>query len=250
MGSTLDPPRGGNRGSHRIAPLVLLIALLGGAAAPAWAGRDAKAWTAQLQATVAELRAARWAAGKALAQKGLDDLARHLAPGRSAGSAVAMFLMGRAVGAAGLGEEEEALWDWQLAQQLDPRLERWDLEEFGSAGRFLDAHRLRGGARAEPDLPRCAELPGATPPVKRWAGQPSIPGGARTLRLPARVEIEVAVDTDGAVSWPRIRKAGPLETVTLAVADAMRGWRYAPADRDGVPVACDYLLTFELRFGR
>lgn len=239
-------------GRGRRRGIVLLASLAGflAAAAPSWAGRDAGAWTAQLQGAVAKLRAGRWAEGRALAQGGLDDLARYLAPGKTAGSAVAMFVMARAVGSAGLGEESAAVWDWQLAQQLDPRLERWDLEEFGSAGRLLGGHRLRDGARAEPELPGCGELPGATPPEKLRAGQPRVPEGARRLRQPARVEIEVAIGADGAVSWPRIRRAGQLETVTLAVADAMRDWRFAPARRDGEPVACDYLLTFDLRFGR
>ncbi|HSM52314.1 MAG TPA: energy transducer TonB [Thermoanaerobaculia bacterium] len=232
---------------------VVLLALLAGllaATGPAGAGRDAEAWTEQLQAAVGELRAGRWAEGKELAQAGLDDLARYLAPGKTAGSAVAMFLMARAIGAAGLGEERAALWDWQVAEQLDPRLETWNLEEFGSAGRLLDAHRASGGSGAEPDLPGCGELPGAAPPEKLRAGQPRVPEGARRLRQPARVEIEVEVGADGTVFRPRIRKAGPLETVTLAVADAMRDWRFAPARRDGEPVACDYLLTFDLRFGR
>jgi outer membrane biosynthesis protein TonB len=55
---------------------------------------------------------------------------------------------------------------------------------------------------------------------------------------------------DGAVSRPPIRKTGPLETVTLAVADAMRDWRFAPAEQGGEPVACDTRLTFDLRFDR
>lgn len=236
--------------ARRVAPIFVLLPLWLGLSSPAWAGRSVQSWNERLQATVSQLREGRWAEGKASAQAGLEDLGRFLAPGDKAGSAVAMFLMCRAVAEAGLGEEREAIWDWQVAQQLDARLETWSLTEFGSAGRFLDGHRLRGASEAVPAPPKCDGAERLTPPVKVRARSPRNLEGAWSLKRPVHIEIEIEIGVDGVPRGPRIVDRGPLESVTWAASDAMRDWRFEPARRDGEPVACASLLTFDLRFTR
>lgn len=228
---------------------VLLVAL-SVAPAPARAG-GSRAWNEQLQETVTLLRAGSWTEAKKEARKGLESLSRSLAPGKSAGSAVGMFLMCRAVAEAGLGEERDAVWDWRIAQQLDPRLERWNLTEFGAAGALLDRRRLSNDPR--PEVPLLSDEtpdPEITPPRKLEARQPVIPEAAFSLAMGARVEIVAVVSEQGRLAYPRIVETGPLETVTLAVSDAMKAWRFEPAQRSGRPIAVDYKLGFRLSFGR
>ena len=240
--------------SHRLTCWVasfgmVLVALL---ALPAPAGAaGSKHWNEQLQKTVALLRAGNWKEAHEGAQRGIDSLFRSLAPGRSAGAAVGLFLMCRALAEAGLGQEREAVWDWRVAQQLDPRLETWDLSEFGAAGTLLDSKRLSRDPR--PDLPRSTDEaygPGITPPRKLVARPPVIPEATRSLAMGAQIEIFAVVTEEGVLAYPQLVEQGPLETVTLAALDAMRDWRFEPAQRSGRPIAVDYKLGFKLSFGR
>lgn len=232
------------------ARLGVLSLALGLFASPVGAG-NSKTWNEKLQKTVGHLRAGEWGEGKKWAEKGIEDLSRSLAPGKSAGAAVGMFLMCRAVAEAGLGEERDAVWDWRIAQQLDPRLETWNLAEFGSAGALLDRRRLANDPRPEvPQLSDEASDPEITPPRKLEARAPMIPEAARSLAMGAQIEIVAVVSEQGLLAYPRIVERGPLETVTLALSDAMKEWRFEPALRSGQPIAVDYKLGFKLSFGR
>jgi len=232
------------------ARLGVLSLVLGLCASSAGAG-NSKTWNEKLQKTVVHLRAGEWREGKQWAEKGIADLSRSLAPGKKAGAAVGMFLMCRALAEAGLGEEREAAWDWRIAQQLDPRLETWDLTEFGAAGETLDRRRLANDPR--PDVPLLSEEtpdPEITPPRKLEARAPAVPEASFSLAMEARIEIVAVVSEQGLLAYPRIVEKGPLETVTLAFSDAMKEWRFEPALRSGQPVAVDYKLGFKLSFGR
>ncbi len=169
---------------RRVTSILVLAPLVLGSPPPSWAGRSVKSWNERLQATVAQLREGKWAEGKVNAQAGLEDLGRYLAPGAKAGSAVGMFLMCRALAEAGLGEEREAIWDWQVAQQLDPRLETWNLTAFGGAGALLDRHRLIADPPPAAIRPGTAEAEGVSYPEKTRAPAPQYFEGARSLRSP------------------------------------------------------------------
>jgi len=208
-----------------------------------------KSWNERLQSTVALLREGRWAEGKANSQTGLEELGRYLAPGGKAGSAVGLFLMCRALGEAGLGEEREAVWDWQVAQQLDARLESWNLTDFGEAGAILDRHRLP--VRVPPEAIRIdPERPDEIrPPEKVWAAAPVYYEGARSQRIQSTVVFDVVIGADGLPTHPRLREKGPIETLTQAAADAVRSWRFRPARRGDDDLSCDYRLTVAFRLG-
>jgi TonB family protein len=228
---------------RRVASIAVLVPLLLGLPSPAWAGKSVKSWNERLQVTVAQLREGGWAEAKVNAQAGLEDLGRFLAPGGKAGSAVAMFLMCRAVAEAGLGEEREAIWDWQVAQQLDPRLESWKLTEFGPAGALLDRFRLpiripAATIRIDPE-----RLEAATPPEKIAARAPIYYEGARALGIQSKVVFDVVIGLDGRTTHPRLIEKGPIETLTQSAADAIRAWRFHPARQGDENVPCDYRLT-------
>lgn len=226
-----------------IAPLLLAASLGFFSAPPSGAGRSVKSWNERLQATVAQLREGKWVEAKANAEAGLEDLGHHLAPGAKAGSAVGMFLMCRALAEAGLGEEREAIWDWQVAQQLDPRLEIWKLTEFGPAGALLDRFRLpiripAATIRIDPE-----RLEAATPPEKIAARAPIYYEGARALGIQSKVVFDVVIGLDGRTTHPRLIEKGPIETLTQSAADAIRAWRFHPARQGDEDVPCDFRLT-------
>lgn len=236
--------------ARRVASIAVLVPLFLGLPSPTWAGRSVKSWNERLQTTVSQLREGKWAEGKANAQEGLEDLGRFLAPGGRAGSAVAMFLMCRAVAEAGLGEEREAIWDWQVAQQLDPRLESWHLDEFGAAGALLDRFRLpiripAATVRIDPERSE-----GIEPPEKISAPAANFYEGARALGIQATVVLDVVIGSDGQTTHPRLVEKGPMETLTLAAADSIRAWRFRPARRGEAEVPCDYRLSVAFKLNR
>lgn len=159
-----------------------------------------------------------------------------------------MVLMCRALAEAGLGREREAVWDWQIAQQLDPRLEHWNLTEFGVAGALLGKHRLGSDpppAAIEDDTPAAD---GVSVPKRISTPAPEYPEGARELRLRGFVAIRVVIGVDGRASHPRLEDERPFETFTLAASDAIRGWRFEPARRgeEAVPFSWKLTINFTL----
>lgn len=232
-------------------PFVSLgVILLGLSALPAQAAAGyTEVWNQRLQEVIAQLRSAEWKSAQKGSQQILDGMIRFLAPSEGAGRGVGMVLMCRALAEAGLGRDREAVWDWQVAQQLDPRLERWKLGEFGTAGAFLDKHRLESGplpSAIEADTPAAA---GVDLPKRISTPAPAYPGGARQLLLRAVVEIRAVIGIDGYPSHPRLVGKSPFETFTLSASDAIRNWRFEPAKRRGEAIPFSWKLSINFTQG-
>lgn len=238
--------------SHRrsvplLRPGVLLLALLIPATPLAAAG--SKTWNEHLQKTLVQLRGQDWSAALTSSQELLDSFGRSLAPGKKADHSVAMVVMCRALAEAGLGQEAEAAWDWQVAQQIDPEIEGWNLSEFGAAGAVLDRHRSARDPR--PEVADPFENPEITP-VERL-GEPRFPAwpeGAYRLGWGGTIQVDMIVHADGTISHPRVLTAPPVATLTLAAFDAMRANRYGPARAGGEPVTSVYRFTMKFTYTR
>lgn len=144
-----------------------------------------------------------------------------------------------ALAEAGSGREAEAVWHWQVAQNLQPGLALDDPAAYGEAGALLARHTLRrrDAAPAGMEAVAAADLgAGATPPRKIAGAKPEIhsflasPGASRWARL------QVAVDPQGRVVEPVVL-AGHSKAFRWAVLEAVRTWRFEPARREGQPVA-------------
>lgn len=225
------------------------ILLLGWSAisAPAVAGYPEE-WNQQLQEVIGKLRSADWRSAHRSSQQILDGMNRFLVPSEGAGRGIGMILMCRALAEAGLRREREAVWDWHIAQQLDPRLERWNLTEFGVAGALLGKHRLG----SDPPPPAIeADTPaadGVSVPKRISTPAPDYPEGGRQLHLRASVAIRVVIGVDGHATHPRLEDGRPFETFTLSASDAIRDWRFEPARRgeEAVPFSWKLTINFTL----
>jgi TonB family protein len=237
----------GGRAAKRVLGFLIGLALVWAVTAPADASTNRKQWNEGLQETLAHLRAQEWAPARERAQWVLAAMTEDMAPGDAADRSIGLMLMLRALAEAGLGDETKAAWDWQLAQQFDPRLETHDLAEFGAAGVVLDRHRLRNDPVGE--ALEVTEGSGISPPEKIEAKQPVWPMAMRRLGIQGTIAIRLVVEEDGSLSHPRIERRVPAATMVLATAEAMSGWRFHPARLEGRPVRVQYTLMtkFSLR---
>lgn len=74
---------------------------------------------------------------------------------------------------------------------------------------------------------------------------PSYPPTARRARIQGTVEVEAAIAADGSVESVRVLAGHPW--LAPAAEEAMKGWRYAPAMRDGINVASVVRVRFTFR---
>ncbi len=88
--------------------------------------------------------------------------------------------------------------------------------------------------------------PDLEPPKKISAPPPQVPDRARGRHARGKVVIQATIDTEGRVVCPRVLEGGPLG-FTDAALEAVLGWRFEPATREGEPVPVHYTLTTMFR---
>jgi Gram-negative bacterial TonB protein C-terminal len=149
-----------------------------------------------------------------------------------------------AVAEAGLGMQEDALWHWLEAQNLDRRFcASFAAEEmtlFGEPGQLLAQHRLRklGETPAGHIVARPGER-GSVPP-RPVASEPSILDGIGTP--PRWARLEIVVDAYGRALEPVIEAASE-RFVAFNLLEQVRHLRYEPARQDGRPVAMFHAIV-------
>ncbi len=187
-------------------------------------------WQRRHAAIEQQFEARRWEEAESAARDLFQDMNVGLAKSPNGGPLLAEALKLLAAARAGLGQHEEALQDWQIAQNLNPDLRQGQLPSYGGAGAFLEASRLRrtGEPPAKLKVPMMKTIPdGVTPPVpvdvlltSAWDG----------------LEVEAVIDASGRVREPVVLH-GRLPVMTCAALRALYDWRFEPARSDGVPVA-------------
>lgn len=184
-----------------------------------------------------------------------DQMVDEMGPGEVAEKAFGLVLTLRALAEAGLGNDDDAIWYWQIALNLFPELGEQDFERFGAPGELLRAHPLPARSPAEEDDPDDRELcepdcdERLIPPKVRKKPKPRYPLGARHFHEQGALVVAVVIGKDGSVSEPRILEPLPSPTMSFAVLEAVRQWEFEPARLDGKVVAAYYHLTtnFKLR---
>jgi outer membrane biosynthesis protein TonB len=146
---------------------------------------------------------------------------------------------------AGLGLADAAVWHWHAAQNLAVEYRASDLAVFGAAGDLLDGHRLRQpgeGLRETSDPDRAPrKLVGAMPRYPRETAR-RVDGGPPDIAI-----IELIVDENGLPQAPVVL-AGRSPTRLYAALEAVREWRFEPADRSGTAVPVLRRLKLPLTF--
>jgi protein TonB len=90
--------------------------------------------------------------------------------------------------------------------------------------------------------------PGVVAPVLVSRMEPRYPPLARARRLQAEVTVEVLVDENGAVERTRLARSDTQNVgFNEAAVDAVRGARFRPATKNGVPVKMWKRFTFPFR---
>lgn len=143
-----------------------------------------------------------------------------------------------ALAEAGSGRGDEAVWHWQVAQNLQPDLEL-EPAAYGEAGTFLAWHGLRRRDEAPIGMEAVpvADLgAGSTPPRKIAGEDPVIPGFLTSPGAPRWVWLQAVIDSQGRVVEPVVL-TGRFDAMRWAALEAVRTWHFEPARRGGKPVA-------------
>ncbi len=170
------------------------------------------------------------------------EQARGLLQGLLAGNSDRNFWRGSsreplwrlAVAEAGLGRAEEARWHWQAVDAFGTLPSQEDLAPYGEAAQLLVRTVVRkpGAAPAGLEVDRG---PGLVP-ARRVQGEALDLARLQEGAPPIWALVELVIDAEG-----RVREPVVLDTSSAALAyqvfEAVRGWRYEPARRDGRPVA-------------
>lgn len=270
----------------RIVPLTLLAIFMGAASllaqstdlnpmeqrrARARVERTAEQWQNRLREVGELLEQEKWNRARRKASNLCEEMSERVIGGFEAhrGSCLAL----RAVARMATGEEEDARWDWELAQQLWDTLGPEFVAGFGEVGARLNAVAESGAAgdaadqafpaddpygSGEPhqeNLPAICTMPlcageKVQPPNLIKKVEPDYPHGARVGQKEDFVIVMVVVGTDGRPRHPRILKTSPAATLTYRALEALRQWRFEPARVGGRAVDVFYSLTVNFNLSR
>lgn len=228
---------------RRRVPLLLLAAFV---FATALQAQDAtvERWKTQIDQSGESLKKGDHAKSLQISNALIEEMINRLGPGQGASEIFGLVLAHKALALAGLGRNDEALWQWHTVIGLYPAYGSRNLSDYGNAGRFLMENRqvrsrsgdgapAKGGART---------VNATAPKIKRRV-EPRYPPGARAFGVSGALQVEVIIDTDGRVTAPSIIKALPAPTMSYVALDAVRQWRFEPGKVDGVVKPTVFKLT-------
>lgn len=195
------------------------------------------------------LEASEWQVARKRADHLVHDLRDSISD--SSRSLAARVLVLRAIANAALGNERDALWDYDVAVAFLPEVEQASLPEYSDATSKLQ-QRIR---EREP----CTHTDRVTPigdpddivPPKPWPETreaPKYPRGMRNLSLRGAVVVTSCIDRRGFVTRPEVLVSMPMPFM-LSAFEALGTWRFSPGTADGEPFVTDYTatLSFKLR---
>lgn len=179
------------------------------------------------------LRRGDWAAAEASARAWITEEVNDQ------GEDIPTLLAQLAVAEEGQGRHEDALWHWQVAQGM-----KWipDVLRYGAPGQLLAGRSARRFDQAPSGVYVRREGDGAAPltPTRKLSGEDArLPATYRSF--PRGIQAQVIIDQHGQVREPVVM-ASTFPALTYLVLEAMRGWRFTPAQVGGEAVASFYEL--------
>lgn len=232
---------------------VLLIVLMtaGGGFGQDETAEILSAWRSALQATEAALLADSWEEGAGLSQKLVADMVGRLKSGDDSAALLALAVAHQALGEAGAGRLEDAVWHFQAAQNLNPAFRSAPLDRFGMAGTALAPHRLRAAGESAGETFHLDE-PGLAirPPELLESPTMVFRGSARVLsEFDRGLRVEIVIDAEGRVLSPVVTGSRLNPTPILVSLEVLRDWRFAPAVLESSPVAVFYEIAVPVTRG-
>lgn len=229
--------------SCRIRAVTLLTCLLCAAVPLTSQEREgtAAAWQARLREIGERLLAEEWMAAEREATTLVGEMSEQIVGGAGTDLLLGAATAYRALALAGMDRGSEAIWHWQVAQQLFPQVVEIDLDAFGTRVGALTMHPPRRRAGGE----RSAERTDGefVPPRRLTSPPPRFPAGRAFEGLVVDVVVQVIVGVDGRPKEPLILESKGELTLVWAALEALRQWTFEPATRDGVPEPSLYRLT-------
>jgi TonB family protein len=201
-------------------------------------------WQRRLRTIDERLRAGDWAKAKKMSDAVLKELFDHVEGGPGAGPLLAMASMQRGLAQAGLGNRDDALWDWLAAQNLSRDFRGADLFAYGAPGAELGKVRLSDEGLIQGAPPaRSPKDEGVIKPERLSGSNPGYPEALRKACKEGTVVVSTIIDDTGKVRSPVVLESpgGPL--MAYSALEAVRTWRFKPATLLDQPIAVAYVLT-------
>jgi len=164
--------------------------------------------------------------------------------------ALGSSLFYRAVAEYELDLQEDARWSWQMATLFYPGLSSTDFSSLGPIAEFFAANAPRKPDESIDLTVIGAHVPeSVTPPEKISARAPQYGEGLRRSRAEGTVRVLAVVRKDGRLDSPTLLEPLAPAGFSYSSLEAMREWRFRPAEVAGAPVDSWYTMTvnFELR---
>ncbi len=154
---------------------------------------------------------------------------------------IAQTLLLQAVAEANLGRNDDALWHWHSAQNYLDGLPDMDLSGMGRAasilaGRSLDDVPEVPMAKEKSDRSRYREVK-----IKRPV-RPTYPKALSKTGIEGGVVVKIVVGAGGKPHQPVVLEAGLKPLMAFPALEALRGWRFTPAQEGKEPIAVYYEL--------
>ncbi|MEA2165686.1 MAG: periplasmic protein TonB [Thermoanaerobaculia bacterium] len=222
--------RNWNLGTYALA---ICLALCAGNASAGTLSPDT--WRQAVNQNAATLRSGDYSGALKASDHILAQMVEHLGAGNAEKDILATTLTHKALASAGLGNIDDALWYWYVAQEISPAASKSDLSAFGAPGEYLQRHPFSNSQRSTSD--------GATPARIIKQVVPSFPSGASRFGVAGDLVVQIVIDKKGQATLPRIVHPLPAPTLSYVALEALRRWQFAPATRNGAPVSITFDLT-------
>ena len=227
--------------TSRLAFVLTSLALIAGQAVWAqrvWGQNVPEPWRSKLVAIEQDLQAESWEQAEAGAGRLVDEMVAQFGPGPTSSAVVAFALSLQARAAVGLEQFDDALWHWQLAQNLNPALRTAPVPaSLGATGEWLASHRLRTAGSLTGGR---AELEVEVGPLPIDAHCPQVPSDDNTKssnQAYGELEVEVLIDVDGQVRDPVVMQGDSHPADVVWGLSHLRQWSFRPARVGERPVA-------------
>jgi TonB family protein len=218
-------------GSRAVALSLLSLLCIGTASAGTL---SASTWRKDISQNAVVLQKGDYAASLTTSERMLAEMVKYLGVGAAEDETLATVLTHKALASAGLGNIDDALWYWYIAQAISPAAAKTDLAGFGAAGEYLKRHPFSYAGIP----PGTGVVPARV--LKQFA--PAFPAGASRFGAGDLV-VQIVIDKKGQPTLPRIIRPLPAPTLSFAALEALKRWQFQPAKRNGEPVPMVFDLT-------
>lgn len=227
---------------NRVRFIVLLLMFGGASSSIAVENVIADRWAKQLATTSDMLKAKSYQPALPILHRITSEMLEILGPSDEATYLLTVPLIQIALAEEGLGDHDDAIWHWHMAQTLYPKAAESDLSMFGDPGAVLQKNIL-----ANPNPESCVRPKDGQPRAKvSKTVDPKYPEGARLFRARGIVIIDLIIRKDGSVAEPRVVKPLP-SPLTYAALEAIRTWRFLPSEVDGKAIESTFCLTINYK---